>query len=110
MFVRQRYFKYLFYWIIYRYFYIVDLHSISILTQFLRSISSIHLIIHSFIFYIVFIYIYFYYGDPSLYGVYDFFTDYPLAVIFIINNYFSLVLFSFALYMPRIAINKNKNK
>ena len=58
MFVRQRYFKYLFYWIIYRYFYIIDLHSIEILTQFFRSISSIYLIIHSLIFYIVYIYIY----------------------------------------------------
>ena len=35
---------------------------------------------------------FFYYDDPSLYGVYNFFTDYPLAVLPIINNYFSLAI------------------
>ena len=35
---------------------------------------------------------FFYYGDPSLYGVYNFFTDYPLAVLPIINNCFSLAI------------------
>ena len=35
---------------------------------------------------------FFYYGDPSLYGVYNYFTDYPLAVLPIINNCFSLAI------------------
>ena len=39
----------------------------------------------------IYIYIYLYYGDLSLYRVFDF-MDYPLAVLFIINNYFSLVI------------------
>ena len=46
----------------------------------------------------IYIYIYLYYGDLSLYRVFDSlyrvfdFMDYPLAVLFIINNYFSLVI------------------
>ena len=39
----------------------------------------------------IYIYIYLYYGDLSLYRVFDF-MNYPLAVLFIINNYFSLVI------------------
>ena len=43
------------------------------------------------ILWLYYLYIYIYYGDLSLYRVFDF-MDYPLAALFIINNYLSLVI------------------
>ena len=57
----------------------------------LRVTENRYVLLYSLTYIYIYIYIYLYYGDLSLYRVFDF-MDYPLAVLFIINNYFSLVI------------------